>query len=626
MDLAALVVLQTAALAGLLLCAVAAGRLLFTRIPPAAGPERLAWSAAAGLGALGTALFFLGIAGALGNWAVLALGAVLIAAAAAAQDFRGVEVEPESRRRETRFALTALATALLPAFVWTLYPPIAYDATVYHLPFARAFVTAGRLVETPDLVFEIFPQLAETLFAALLAVTGSDRTPALVQLTAVAATALLLFDAGRRLHSFRTGLWAAALYLAHPLVHYQAASPYVDAILALFCLLASLAWERWREAEAARWLILAGAAAGAAAATKYTGLLWFASLAVATLFSGRGIPPLRRLRRALLFVVAALAVATPWYLRIQLATGNPFHPYFQAGITAVDEARPLDTPSQLREIAQSGLVSAIASELADAGDRPLELARFAWRASFSPEAFHRQAPLAPWNLALIPLAALFAWRDVRLRRWLLIVLAYAFFWTTAQPRFQLPGAALLALAGAVALERLAARAPALGRLFDRRAVAVGLAVLLAAPGSLYAAWKVARLGPPPATPAAREAFLHREVPGYAGIAWLERERGSRYTVFLFGAPNLTDFASGNVRGQSRGRWSLTRIRKTLGDATKLHRALLAMEVDHLLVLSKYRHRLPGGEAFRARFRRVEGDALHDLYELVPPPSPAADGG
>ena len=121
-----------------------------------------------------------------------------------------------------------------------------------------------------------------------------------------------------------------------------------------------------------------------------------------------------------------------------------------------------------------------------------ELARFAWSASFEPAAFDRQAPLAPWPLLLVPLAAIFALRDRRLLRWLALAGAYAVLWTTTQPRFQLAGAGLFALAGAGALEHLARRASPVGRVLNPSWAAAALALLLVASGRSMPAsrWRI----------------------------------------------------------------------------------------------------------------------------------------
>lgn len=252
--------------------------------------------------------------------------------------------------------------------------------------------------------------------------------------------------------------------------------------------------------------------------------------------------------------------------------------------------------------------------------RPGALLGFAWKASFDREAFDRQSPLAPWHLALVPLATLWSLRDLRLLRWLLLVLGYALLGTTSDPRFQLPSMAVLALAGGGAIHHLAAAWPAAGRALARPAIAWGLAVILAAPGPLYALHKLGRHGPiPPATAAAREAFLARELPGYEAIGLLDRRHGGRYTAFAIGAPYLSYHTDGRLLGQHRGPFAAGRVLPLLGDAEALYRELRAMEVDYLLVVhARGRVALTRDAAFRERFRPVLRRARFELFELAAP--------
>ncbi len=632
MSLLLWITIHFVALAGLAVATAALGSLLVARLRTENRAESLALATAIGLGAAGTLLFALGLAGGLRRWILLPLAAIACAAAArrllgsgAAAASKGTPPKGNESPRPRLAPALLVGAALAPAFVWGLYPPAAFDATVYHLPFARAFAASHRLVETPELLFTVFPQLVEALFAAMMVATGVDTAAHLVQWLAVAATALLLYGAGRRFYSARAGLWAAALWLAHPLVHYQAASGYVDAAFALFALVTAYAWELWHERGEWGWLLLAGAAAGFGAATKYHGLLWLLLFTLLTLVGARRG---RRLRGAAALLAVACLVAGPWYLRSYVATGNPIHPFlapmFEGGSASKidrhlgldDAAAPADLP--LLALRRLGEVAA----------RPVELARFAWQASFAPAAFDRQAALAPWPLLLTPLAAVFALRDRRLLRWLALVFLYAALWTTTQPRFQLPGAALLALAGAAGLEHLARRAGLVRRWLGRRGVAALLAAVMIAPGPLYATYKLLELGqPPPASALAREDFLDRRVAGHAAIRWLNEMHGASYTLYAARAPELTYYARGRFLGQARGPHRISRIRPLLGDAAALHRELRAIGVDYLLVAGEARPALARDESFARLFLRILGDDRFDLYELAPPaPADRPAGG
>ncbi|MCB1009361.1 MAG: glycosyltransferase family 39 protein [Acidobacteria bacterium] len=607
MSLAGLVLLQLGTLVLFALPVLALGRaLLLGRPDPRGTAPALAF--ALGLGAAGSLLLVAAGFGGLRRELVLAtVAAGSIAFVAIAR--RGSLAPPRAWTGAFLFCLAAL----IPAWVWGLYPPTAFDATVYHLPFAKAFAEAHRLVVVPDLIYPIFPQLAETLFAATMVAAGTDTVANLIQWSAALAVALLLFETASRLYSRRAGLLASALWLAHPLVHYQAASAYVDVVLACFALAAICCWERWHEEGSWRWLALSGAAAGFAMATKYLGLLWAALLVATTLFAARRG---RRWRGALLLSLVAALVAAPWYLRIYSATGNPVHPLL-APLFGGERAAEVAPELGLDEAdSTTGMAAAVLRRVGEVVRRPQELALFAWRAAFVPEAFNRQAPLAPWPMLLAPVAALFAWRDRRLLRWLLLVGAYAAFWTTLQPRFQLPGAALLALAGAGGVEHLARRFGALGRAWQRRGAAMLLAVAVVAPGPLYAVYKIGKLGaPPPTDPSAREDFLDRKVPCHAAVRFSNERPGAAPTLFAVGAPELTYYARGRFLGHVLGPHRAGRIVPYLGDPEALHRELRSMDVDELLIPVGFRSSLLRGAELDRLFRPLYADARCELFEV-----------
>lgn len=578
--LVVLLLIQAGTLVALGLVCMGLGRWATYRLPGAGGALGAAVAVATGLGLCGTAVAVLASVGGLRRPLVLALVAAMTISAVAILRRHRLPLP----RGADRWVLLVGAGLLLPVFLWSALPPTAFDATVYHLPFAAAFVEAGGLVETPELLFPVFPQLAEVLFAALLLATGHDTTTHLVQLLASIGTAGLLFAMASATWGRAAGWWAAALWIAHPLVAYQAASAYVDLVLTMFCILALVGWEQWRETAHRGWLALAGAATGWAAATKYLGLVWLGVLLLATLLASGVATRRGRLAAIAILLVGAFAVAGPWYLRIALATGNPIHPLLGAffgdgSASSLDRSLGLDSLGLDRDPAAAG-PSRLAVGARRLAATPIELARFAGDASFRPAAFHRQARLAPWHLLLAPLALVFAARDPHLARWWLFLLIYAVPGTTRDPRFFLPGAALLALLGAGALHHLASLLPIPRR---RLTAAAGLAIVLALPGPLYALYKLQRLGPrPPATAAERTAHLARALPAYPCAMALDA-RASEAVSYSIYAQNLTYYVEGPLRGQGQGPFRLDRVRGLLGDEKALVAELRAMDVEYLLI-------------------------------------------
>ena len=259
-----------------------------------------------GFCAFAQVLFVLAMCGALTRWSGIAV-LLLWTAAAAPPLFR------------TSFKSGGVAAALqsLP-FLRALYPPTAYDSTMYHLPFARLFVESGGFAYADNLRFPVFPQLNEIVFSAALLVSD-DLTAQLVQWLCFVVIALAI---GAMLDGPRAW-FAMAIWFAVPAANQAAVVAHVECGLTLAVTLAFASWLQWRETEHRGWLFLIGAFAGMAAATKYHGLFFVA-------FFGMALLALRKFRAIALYVLGVLVVAAPWYLRIAALTGNPLFPYFDA--------------------------------------------------------------------------------------------------------------------------------------------------------------------------------------------------------------------------------------------------------------------------------------------------------
>ncbi len=501
-----------------------------------------------------------------------------------------------------------------------LYPPLGFDATLYHLPAARALARTHRLSYLPDARFPVFPQLGEALLALGLA-GGDDRAARLVELAVTAVAALALYGWASRHGGRRAGLWAGALWLGSPYVVLFGADAYVDATLALFGVLAVAAADRVRDGAPARWALLAGGLAGAGAATKYFGLFFVAAVPVAiAVWGGR-----RRLRSAALALAAAVAVLAPWYARITWLTGNPVFPYFPQffGSSPWDQS---GFGAAARAAAAPGVGAAL---------RGVALGQAtAWRSWVG------VMPFDPFLAALAPALLLLARRPRRPLGPLLAGLAYApCVWLVApDPRYLLPALAWACAAGGVALARLlpppAGGASVRARL-ARGALAAILAAAFAGPGAAYAAYRISVQGPVPATRSEREAFLSRWRPGYAAIAYLNHRYDEGYTVYGLWGEDLRYFARGRFLGDWSGPTSFARVTAAAAEGqAALARELRSVGAGFLLVV---RPRTGGAEpaALAAPgLPLVYRDSRCRLYALTPatssgarpPPALAAPAG
>jgi hypothetical protein len=261
-------------------------------------PIPWALTMALGFAAIGQLLMLVGMAGMLRKPVVLAIAIGIHVAAL-----------PKWRRllaRVRAVGLAAVASVAVgvavvaaPSFLLTLYPPLGFDQTMYHLPFARAFAASGGLPFLASLRYPVFPPLAEVLNAAVLMFAGDVATQAAGWVALVACAGLAYgwardltvdFDGdrhgaderddldgrderdsrgGRESVSSRASGWlAAAIIVGSPIALHLAASGYVEPLLALLGGASLYAADRARIQDDARWLVVAGFLAGSAACTS----------------------------------------------------------------------------------------------------------------------------------------------------------------------------------------------------------------------------------------------------------------------------------------------------------------------------------------------------------------------
>jgi len=574
----------------------------------AAAARRLSWEGASeqavlatglGLALLGHLLFGLAMLGLFATVpiAITLGGAALLSLRGWRELARLLRAAGLRRLRNGVFRGTSALAAILlsPMLLLPLYPPTAFDATMYHLPYARAFLATGGAPFVAALRFPVFPQWTEILFALAIRV-GGDLAAQSIQTLFTCLTAALLFLWGRRAFSAAAGTIAGALYLGSPLVTYFSGVAYVEPGLVFFSVAALYALSRHRAAGETRWLAASGLFAATAAATKYLGLFWVAFLLSAVV--ALRLPIRRRVASATLAAVFLLFLF-PWYARIAAHTGSPVFPY----LPAVFGKSAWDLGAHQPGLADGPSFGRFAAAL-----------RLPWDLVFARERFGWHPPVSPFYLPGVLLAVVAVLRDGRALRYGAAAAAYALFASLAppDPRYLMPALALGALpigAGAAALLRRA-REPA------RRFGTVALVFLVVAPGPLYALRHAWRQGPVPATAEERQRYLSRFLPAYGALRHLNTTHGGAYTVYAFYAENMPDFAEGGFWGDWFGPGSYDRVLADGATAAGLHRALRGLGATHLLVLRSPAPPLPRTDPeFAALFRPEYADARAEVFAL-----------
>ena len=602
----------------------ALGRRLTRRVPFRDDLEATVLSTTIGLGALATALMLLALAGLFTpTWIGLLIAATQVVSWRSWREEFPKLFEWLGRKGSVAVALAAIITAaaLSPLLILPLYPPVEFDATLFHLPFARAIQEAHGIEFFEQLRYPVFPALADVLFALALTIEG-DLLAALVHLLCFVLVALLIFHWGRLKSSPRAGYMAALVWLATPTAVYAGTSAYVDCALALFVTAALFCMERHWKTEQLAWLMAAGCCVAFAAATKYHGL-FFAGVYV--MYVAVWAARKRRVRQALAALGIAVLLASPWYGHIVMRTGNPIFPFAERTFGWSDWAFNLVDSPEL-ESTDGGFERRTVGDLAV--QHPWSSTRF-WVAISSLTLKHFPThlvelfthpenmggrPLSPLLFLLAPAALGLAIRS-RTARWLfLILVAYLVFWNMVarDARYLLPVVPIWSLLGCVGLDR-AIRWLSPGRWMDvGHLVGVSLSLLVLAVASSNLAemvWKNRLL---PMAPKTRQAFVvwrHPEASALFAFNELADDETRLYGLF---AEKLrfhnTAVQVGDWFGPNRFATVMAMMRRP--DA--LHAFLEELEIDYLF----YPRPTMSGRRSVGKWGLPPASSLASHFELV----------
>jgi hypothetical protein len=414
---------------------------------------------------------------------------VIICGGAAAASAAGLSA-PEAGAAPLLFA---------PLFLLALFPPMAFDETLYHLPYVRGFAHAGALRFLPDVRFPVFPVLHELLAVPPYLLAGDVGTH-LVALAEVIVLAALLIEWTRR-YDVRAGWLAAALFLGSPLVIQLATVLYVDIALALFVAAGFYALDRERYA-------LAGIFFGSACSVKYLG--FYFALAALLIVIAR--------RRAAVFALAAALAALPMTAWIYLHTHDPLFPFLRASVWNLPPSPPVAL-----------------------GERAVRLLRIFWDVTFARERAGLQPPVTPFLVAdhrrgrRRDDAQCEGARGRAARRVFLVI----FNFLPQDSRYFVSLLPLFSIVAAVVAVRRWPKA------------ALPLAALAVLPGIAYAAYRLGLQGLPSTENRER---LARRLPEYRAL-----QQAGDARVYACGAERLKSLAGGEFLGDSVGPYAYTRM-------------------------------------------------------------------
>ncbi len=234
------------------------------------------------------------------------------------------------------FLFILISIDVLAIIILGSVPPTSRDALIHHLQIPKLYLQHGGIYEIPDLTFSYYPMNLDLLYMGALHF-HNDILPKYIHMLFGLGTAILIYHYLHKRLSTTYALLGALFFLSIPIIVKLSITIYVDLGLIFFSTAALLSLLYWIENKKQRkYLILAAICCGLAMGTKYNGLLilflltLFIPILVTRSNNIARQPSRQALQASILFFFIAVLVASPWFIRNSLWTGNPVYPLYDS--------------------------------------------------------------------------------------------------------------------------------------------------------------------------------------------------------------------------------------------------------------------------------------------------------
>ncbi|MBW2107309.1 MAG: phospholipid carrier-dependent glycosyltransferase [Deltaproteobacteria bacterium] len=235
--------------------------------------------------------------------------------------------------------VTVLTTVFAAECVMNLTPPISRDALIHHLAIPKLWLKHGGFYEIPWAKYSYYPMNIDLLYLAALYL-GNDVAPKFIHWAFGLGTAFLVYTYIKPRLGTAWGLLAVTIFATTPIIVRLSTCAYVDLGLCFFLTAGVLSFVAWRNGlyQQPKWLVVSAACTGLALGCKYNALVGaaFLNLMVVYYYAKDTKKQTRAVLAGLAFFALSAFVASPWYMKNWLLTGNPFYPLFRGVFGAAD--------------------------------------------------------------------------------------------------------------------------------------------------------------------------------------------------------------------------------------------------------------------------------------------------
>jgi len=230
------------------------------------------------------------------------------------------------------FALcVTIAVFFCTELMLNLTPPVSRDALVHHLAVPKLWLKHGGFYEIPWAEYSYYPMYINLIYFVCL-YFKNDIVPKFIHFGFGLATGWLIYLYLKQKYFRSWGLLGMVIFMTTPIVVWLSTSVYIDLGMTFFSTGSVLSFIKWRDSEynRFRWFLISSFCMGIAIGSKYNALIaWFIVNLMIMLSYVRDTKRQKAaVKYGLMFFVITVLVASPWYLKNYLQTGNPFYPLF----------------------------------------------------------------------------------------------------------------------------------------------------------------------------------------------------------------------------------------------------------------------------------------------------------
>jgi hypothetical protein len=550
--------------------------------------RRIVWSSAAecalfsggiGFGVLSYAVFFLGVFQLLRPAVIyVLLGFLAVPALAGAWVFRcsfsGEEEKKDARPPSLLNGVlgAVLLVFLLMSFAFVLTPAVGHDALIYHLAVPKLLLKHQGFYFVEGNVFANYPLGGDMLYVVGLGMRGEVVAKGLHFVMGLAVLLAMWQFSRRHIPAISSPVLSLLVFFTIPSVFMMSHVAYNDLTVTLYTFLGVYAFVNWCEQRDLPWLIGCGVFTGLAMSVKYTGLFLPFLGCLGVLWNCLRIKTgsKQAVRLLLVYLVCAMAVGCPFYVKNWIVTGNPFYPFLY-GLFGGRGWEPEQARLYDMFVRSLGM-----------GRGLMDYLLLPWNLSFNARLNSPQFDglMGPLFILTIPFALGMRKVAMGAKIGLVYALLAFMFWASAaqQIRYLIPVLPFLAIMTAYIVSY-----------YRPRRLIFGLVVFLTAVGLCINGYHVVKhlLKVRPWAVALgyekREAFLSRMLPSYDMVRFVNQSLGENTKVFLiymknwgylFDRPYYSDamFES----------YTIQKILRQAGSALDVYEALKKKGITHVL--------------------------------------------